>query len=278
MCRNSRAFVSRPSNNRPPAGRRNNMIAIGGKFLLSNWRLAAMTYYKTDSRKISFMEYWHLTPRGFWLAWWHKLMGNQLNLARGIPSPQPLKSRLVDADAIPKPIFEKLNTSVQELRALGFDRLWYETYAKESLLTGLAYSAIALPASGQIIAKTIFVCVPRREHTTTVFLSDLGAETILATTNKKPAFRPLPNHLVQRKVGAGIPFLLAWHQQKLSALGRERPARVFTDLDDLAAFDDRLVQQTYDDKIQRGIWVEMSDAEVAALRAQKSIARAALPR
>jgi hypothetical protein len=44
---------------------------------------------------------------------------------------------------------------------------------------------------------------------------------------------------------------------------------VFNGLGDVAAFEDKMLHASYDDKIRRGIWVEMTDAEVAALRAKK---------
>ena len=81
----------------------------------------AMKYYKTDSRKISFREYWHISPKGFWIAWLNKILGKQMNLSHGIPEPQPFKSRIIEPASIPCKILEKIDSEIHELKRLGFD-------------------------------------------------------------------------------------------------------------------------------------------------------------
>ena len=61
-------------------------------------------------------------------------------------------------------------------------------------------------------------------------------------------------------------------------MSQTKSLQKFASLDDVADFEDKLVQENYDDKIKRGIWVEMTEAEVAVLRAQPPQATLVLPR
>lgn len=230
-----------------------------------------MKYYKTDSRKISFSEYRHISPKGFWIAWWNKLLGRKMNLNRGIPEPQPFTSRMIGASAVPKAFSEKLDTAAQELKAIGFDHCWYCT-TKESLQGSLGYGLSGLHSSRQIVANIVHATIRGRESSAMAFLSELQDGITLSTNNKKPGFNLPPGHMVLREIGAGAQSLFNLHQQRLAELPPENPPRIFAGLDDVAAFEDKLLQRYYEDKIQRGIWVEMTDAEVAALRVQRATA------
>jgi len=236
-----------------------------------------MKYYKTDSRKISFREYWHISPKGFWVAWLNKIRGIQMNFSRGMAEPQPLKTRMIESASIPREILEKLNSEVGDLQKIGFTQFWYWSN-KHSLTGGVGYAAIGLHPSGQILAKVIYVYLKTRERQVIALVSGFADGTTLSTTNKKREFNPPPRHTVQRKVGAGAEQLFKMHQQKLAESSRTEKVLTLAGLDDMAAFEDKFIQQGYDDKIKRGIWVEMSDAEVAALRARPAKAYMILPR
>lgn len=227
-----------------------------------------MKYYKTDSRKISFIEYWHLSRKGFWLGWLNKILGKQMNLIRGIPGPEPLISRIIEADAVPAEIRRRLEHGLSDLRQAGFDQFWYYT-SNASLTGGISYAVEGLHSSRQILAKVIYVFFKTRESFVLALYSGYPDGTILATTNKKRDFTPPPRHVVQRKLGADAQFLLALHQRKMTELAARHPPLTFNDLAAIAAFDDQALRESYDHKIRRGVWVEMTEAEVAALRAQK---------
>jgi hypothetical protein len=235
-----------------------------------------MKYYKTDSRKISFREYWHIARKNFWLAWLNKIRGVQMNFIRGIPEPQPFKNRIIEARSIPKEILEQLNSGVLDFQKLGFNQFWYFSNSL-SLTGGGGYAVEGLHSTGQILGKVLYVYYKGRERLVIAFMTGFTEETILATNNKKREFNPPAGHIVQRSVGAGAEVLFRLHQKKLAELGRAKTSQVFMGLDGVAAFEDKLAQRSYDDKIKRGIWVEMTDAEVAALRAEPARAHLVLP-
>jgi len=226
-----------------------------------------MKYYKTDSRKISFVEYWHISPRFFLFAWLNKFIGRQVNLMRGMPEPRPLTERIVGADAVPADILHRLNHGVSDLRQAGFDQFWYYT-TKGSLTGGVGYGVEGLHSTRRILAKVIYVHYKNRERFLIALTSGFRDGTVFSTTNKKRDFTPPPKHIVQRKRGADATTLIELHQRKLNKLSARTPVEMFNGFGDVAAFEDKILRASYDDKIRRGIWVEMNDEEIHALRAK----------
>src|SRR5262249_4163661 len=124
--------------------------------------LCPMKYYKTDSRKISFREYWNISPSGFLFAWFCKCLGIPLKLAGGIPSPRSLREDVISEGDVPGEVLFKMNSTANQLRQLGFDQFWYHT-PKLSLIGGLAYEVHALHSSRKSIGKIIFVSIKYRQ-------------------------------------------------------------------------------------------------------------------
>jgi hypothetical protein len=229
-----------------------------------------MKYYRTDSRKISFREYWNISRGGrFPFAALYKILGIPLKLTEGIPEPQPLRDRLIEAAAIPRRALEKLDPAILEFRELGFDQFWFSTQ-KDSMMIGSGYAVQTLHSSHLAIGKIISASYRTRENFVLAFFSRFKDGTILATTDKEPAFRVLPGYVVQRLPrGTGARRLWELHQKKLAAPRGDIPPDTFANFDQVAAFDDETVRAMYEDKIRRRIWVEMTEAEVAALRSKR---------
>src|SRR5438132_13097226 len=100
---------------------------------------STMKYYKTDSRRISFREYWNISS-GFGLiaAWLCKIFGIPLRLTDGIPELVSFRERVIEARLVPSGIAAKLNSGIIDLQKLGFDQFWFYT-SKDSLIGGVAY-------------------------------------------------------------------------------------------------------------------------------------------
>jgi len=228
-----------------------------------------MKYYKTDSRKISFREYWHISRKGFLFGWLNKILGRRLNLITGIAGPQPFRDKLMARESLPPLMMERFDRATEELRRLGFDQFWIFG-AKDSLTGGIGRGLLALHAAKTTTAKVIYASFRTRETQTTTLQSGLADGTVLATTNKKQDFNSRAGVLIERRVGAPASVLWERHQQKLEALRTSNPPGIFADFGAVADFEDALIQKTYDDRIRRGVWVEMTEAEVAALRAKRT--------
>jgi hypothetical protein len=227
-----------------------------------------MKYYRTDSRKITFTEYWRLSRKGFLIGWLNKILGIQMNLPTGIPEPQPFRDKIVERDRLPPPIIERLSRSLADLQELGFDQFWFYA-SRNSLAAGFAYGVQALHPSLTIVGKVVYVSYRARESLVLAFLSALSDGTVLGTTNKKQDFNDPLRHIIQRKPRANARALWSLHQKKLTQLNRINPPQIIADFDRVAAFEDKNLHEAYEDKIRRGIWVAMSNAEVTDLRSRR---------
>jgi hypothetical protein len=230
-----------------------------------------MKYYKTDSRRISFTEYWHMasTVRGFLLASFNKIIGKQMDFVKGIAEPNSLREKIIPPASIPATILANLDSGIAELKRLGFDQFWYYSGSKESLYSGVGYSVQAMHASRQTIGKIVFIVVKNRQSFSFGFVSQLGDERFYFTTNNRRKFNPAPKHFGLRKLGTTSGQLWNFHRKRLESLNRRgESVKTFADFNDMVESDNLYIKQNFEDKIRRGIWVEMTDAEVAACKAQ----------
>jgi hypothetical protein len=225
-------------------------------------------YYKIDSRKISFREYYNLSRAGFLIAWFYRILRIPLELPSGFPEPQPFRHNIVDTSAIPSGILGKLNAGVLDLQKLGFDHFWFHT-TKTSLMGGASYGVQALHSSHKTIGKIICVSYSGRQSFLYACISELNNGEVLATTNYRPQFNPPPGYAVFRRPGANTAQTLRLHQNKLAELEYSNPPKMINHLDQVEALEDKILRMSFEDKISRGIWVEMTDAEVEALRARR---------
>jgi hypothetical protein len=226
-------------------------------------------YYKTDSRRISFREYWHLSrKRGFLIAWLNKILGRRLNLTTGIPEPQPFRDKIVERESLSPLMLERFDQARADFQRLGFNEFWLFR-SPISLTGGISCALLALHPAKTTTGKVIYAAFRTREQQVVTFQSELSDGTILSTTNKRRDFDPPPDAIVERYIGESAAGLWERHQKKLETLQPHNPPVRLADFSQLAAFEDKLIQRSFDDKIRRGIWVEMTDAEVAALRAKR---------
>jgi hypothetical protein len=56
------------------------------------------------------------------------------------------------------------------------------------------------------------------------------------------------------------------------ALPPGNPPKNLTGFEQVAALEDKLVWKIFDERVRRGIWVEMTDDEIAILRAKRKAA------
>ena len=242
---------------------------FGWKSFIHHARLTAMKYYKTDSRKISFREYWHISRgTGFLIGWFNKALGIPMNFIKGIPEPQAFREKIIEAETVPSKILTKLNSSVLDLKQIGFDQFWYYT-SKNSLTEGAAYGVQALHSSQKTIGKIVFASFRSRESLALVFVSELNDGTFSGTTNNRRQFNPPPGYIVSRQARASAAELWELHQNKLAKLSRDNnPPKTIGNLDQVVEFENKTSRMFFEDKVARGIWVEMTDSEVEAMRSK----------
>jgi hypothetical protein len=245
------------------------LVDLGRQFRFPHGTIGAMKYYKINSRKISFGEYWHISSgSGFLIGWLGKLLGIPISFSKGIPEPQPFRENIIEANAIPPGVLKKLNSAVLDFRQLGFNQFWFYTL-KNSLMAGSAYGVQALHSSHRTMGKIIYVSFKTRESFVLGFLCELNDGTIFGSANRKQDFNNPPNFIVQRLPGANASQLWELHQKTLAGFDHNNPPKIIAGFDQVAAFEDKTARLNHEVKIGRGILVEMTEAEVAALRTNK---------
>jgi hypothetical protein len=225
-----------------------------------------MKYYKVDSRKISFREYYNISRGSGWiLAWLFKIVGIPLKLTSGIPEPQSFRDNIIEAGIIPPEILAKLNSGVLDLKRLGFDQFWFYTL-KNSLIGGAAYGVQTLHPSHKTIGKVLFVSMKSSENFVFVFVSELNDGTFFGTTNNRPMFNSPLGYNILRRLHANAAQLLELQQNKLAELSQRNPPKTISNFDQVAGFEDKTSRMLHEDKVSRGIYIEMTDSEVEVLR------------
>lgn len=133
-------------------------------------------------------------------------------------------------------------------------------------MPGNAFGIEMLHNSGESIGKVIHATFGSLTSLVTVFLSVSDNGKITATTNKKPELNAPPEVDTERMAGFAVAELWQRHLERLSAARTIRAVRRFQGFDDVASFEDEWVKRIFEYQVSRGVWVEMSESEVAALR------------
>ena len=223
-------------------------------------------YYKTDSRRLTFREYWNIIgfPRVIF-PWICKVLAIPLRLPEGIPGPTPFKEMLVELPTIPEPARQQVGEKLESLRALGFGQSWC-FLPKDSLMSGTGYGAMALHHSGQVAAKIVYAKYGTVETLVQGFITKLADGRTILTTDNKPRLLPPSGVDVERLAGASTMVLWKRHSKRMLAASSVSAPIIFANLDHIAAFEDEYSRRNCEFHIARGVWVPMSSDEVEALR------------
>lgn len=133
-------------------------------------------------------------------------------------------------------------------------------------MPGSTFGIELLHDSGESIGKILHASFGRLTSLVTVFLSVTVEGKVIATTNKKPELSSPPEAETERMIEAPVRRIWQRHLQRLTAARTTGDVCRFQDFNDLAAFEDEWSKRIFEYQVTRGVWVEMSEAEVAALR------------
>ncbi|PWU10214.1 MAG: hypothetical protein C5B50_25935 [Verrucomicrobia bacterium] len=117
----------------------------------------------------------------------------------------------------------------------------------------LIYSRTFIPSQGAEMVRVIIAF-------TAVFAND-----VLSCTNKTgPSFDTLPNHKIIRILSDDVALI---YRQFLDEIRqRTEQPRCFSEVESLRSWFDSNTLQVFEDNVRRGIWVRMSDYEVAVAK------------
>ncbi|HWI58390.1 MAG TPA: site-2 protease family protein, partial [Bacillota bacterium] len=199
--------------------------------------------------------------------WIPKLFRHRLEFTSYIPVPVPFQDFVVSPESLTPQAAAQLSAPAQDAARLGFDAPVYQvmtTLAGETVMT----TANCRHTGGEIVARLMHVRLgtvhPPKENLALSLISQLADGRRLVTTSQRPSFDGPPNYLVQRRIGASLEELLALHQQKLVELRPGVAPERIPDKAALAAFIDRNEEEAMQFHLRRGVYEEVSPAELAA--------------
>jgi hypothetical protein len=220
-------------------------------------------YFKVDSRKVGYMEYWRIVDGKislFMVAAIAKFLRIPLNFNSAIPRFETLT--FLDAGDVPENVRQAIIPMIETIRAQKAELQFFYKLPMLSLNTDLAASfltadgksmpQILYSRSGEIVTNS-FSCVTK--------LSD---GTLIVTTDQKRKFDPVPWSQSNFIPGAGVPEILSKHASRLMELTGPQP--VILTSDSVAQFIVDLNVRLVEHEVARGRYVPMRPDEVEALR------------
>ena len=223
-------------------------------------------FYKLDSRKVTYGEYWNITRSPMVIIpWVAKLLKIPMRFSSGMPAFDSVRELEVPEQEFSLRALDKLQPMLDQCLANGFHSPRFYTY--ESIRRDGRVSVISLvhesgatmrlnhslAGSGQVA----------QEKTLLVLLSELQDGTFFFTSNQRKQFNSQPGVLANRLVGAGTERLLQSHLQKLAESQSTNPAKRISTTEQLDELWDRYEISSREFGMQRGIYTWMTPEEVA---------------
>ena len=236
----------------------------------------ATRYVKTNSLALSWAECWNFpdTVKGRFLLFAMKVFRIEFPLNEGIPlEGDPDRAELAP-EALPAWARNRLRSSEDELAALGFE--WPRFQIPEaSLLPSIYGVSLTMTHPGGDCFALVLAAVgvrngPPMEERFTTFLTPLAPGYSLYTTNGRRRFDPLPGNPGSRHPGMPVAELHACHLRALSGLQTRREILRISTPEEVREHQASSVRWFNEWMLSRGVWVLMTDAEVALVRERVS--------
>jgi hypothetical protein len=224
-------------------------------------------YYKVDSRKITFVEYWRITSnfKGFFWGCIFKIFQLPVKLSDGIPEPTTLADRVAQKTELPPHLVEKLDAGVADYEKLGFGDVYYYN-TKNKITSGESAGVHLLHASGETTATIVSVRVRGRERTVMSLSSLLENGGVIATSNRPAEYNNPPGLEIERMVGSNALQLWQRHSQKLEAMRMSEPLQKLLAAAAYEKLFEISTKRIFEYNVRRGLWVEMTPEEITVAR------------
>lgn len=227
-------------------------------------------YFKPNHLRLSWCECWHM------FSWRNrigaavlKLFRIPLPLTQGFPSDEDDWKNSVAESGLPNWARRRLAGPLAELVAAGFHSPRF--VMPKNLLAPNLYSANAALLHQEaemwaLVIVTLGMAVkPHSENLVVVISSVLGPGISIVTTNAPRSFDPPPGNEIVRRLGATVQSLVTEHRQRLERTRQHRPITPVRTPDELVRVKAENYRRLKETMLARGVWVIMTDAEVATL-------------
>lgn len=228
-------------------------------------------YYRLNSLKVTFREYWNLTRS--WqviIPWTAKLLRLPMTFSSGMPSFESVRELKVPEEAFPAADRERLQPLLDLCLRMGFHSPQFHAYTTLRGETHTSFVALLHPSG----AALRLMCVvagnvhPPKVKLVAVLLSELSDGTFFFTSDQRPQFLLAPGIRANRLPGASLARLVDSHLGLLAQLAVRNPGRPMNSVEALDKVSDRYERLCRDFGMKRGIYVWMQPEELAGERKQ----------
>lgn len=233
-------------------------------------------YYRVDSRKITLREYWNILPS--WKAlipWIAARFKVSMSFGSGFRRVELVRELEVAESEFSPQARAKLQPLLDQCLQLGFHSprfFSFKTIRRDAQTSFIAL----LHRSGDLTLRLMHTLAtnvnPPVETQLVVLMSELNDGTFFFTSDQKPKFLTGPGIMANRLVEASPARLLESHQQKLAALNPRNPPKPVHSAEALDQVWDRYEKASHDYSVRRGLYVQMSQAELEGEQKKLEIA------
>jgi Zn-dependent protease len=237
----------------------------------------ATRYFRMESRKVTYGEYWNIVRS--WkvlIPWGAKLLNVPLKFTGALAYFDSVRDlKITEADFPPR-AREKLQGMWDECQRLGFHSPQFHTYVSMNGDTSVSFISLLHPSGATLrLMYTESTKVhPPKVQIQVVLLSQLRDGTFFFTTGERPKFLAAPGIVANRLVGASPEQLVQAHLAKMDTCKLSNPARPVESTEALDELWDRYETLARDFGMKRGLYVWMTPEEVAAEQGQLAAAKA----
>ena len=232
-------------------------------------------YFKLDSRKVTYGEYWNIVRSvTVLIPWTAKLLNIPMKFGSGIPCIESVRELEVPEGEFLVRARMKLQPLMDKCTQMGFHSPRFFTFESMRRDTRISFIALLHPSGATVrLMHTLGLKVqPPKEKVQVVLLSELRDGTFFFTSDQRKQFLSSPGIVANRLIGASAERLLESHLQKLKDLPMSNPPKSVTSVEMLDDVWDRYEKHAREFGLQRGIYVWMTPEEVA--KEQEGLAEA----
>jgi Zn-dependent protease len=234
-----------------------------------------MAHYKLDSRRISFAEYWRLSPSllGVLWMWGAKLLGKKVRLAVGVPGPLPVREMIVDKFEISPEARTIFGEMEADLASAGL-RQSHFLKVKDSLMIPHAEISCAdfVERRGELWARCFVVEQPQplpKIKKFVVVFTRLADGRFVITSNKPREMKSSTFVIPAYLTTGNIAEVIAEHRRRIEKF-RAKPGLLMYRTDaEAEPWIDEYERRGFEESRAEGRYIEMTPEEVAAARAAK---------
>jgi hypothetical protein len=217
-------------------------------------------YYKVDGQKLSYPEYWRMSPEplSFLIAALRKLLRIPVEFRFSIPRVDSLD--LLDPAEIPARVKKKWRAMIGECEDQGLQVQFYYTLPVLED-TRESYAVTLLSDDGLVATNVTYAGTPSIEKTAFSCLSKLRDGHCLITSSQPKQMEPCPEDEIDRLPGRSPADLLAHHREKISSSADSDRTPVRLNESKLQQLVLQREQGHVDFHIERGVYVPMTKTE-----------------